>query len=135
MSVGHFSAIAEDECLELLRLRQVGRLGWVSDGLPNLLPITYLCTGRELSFRTSTSSPLAAITGPVVFEIDDIDEETRTGWSVVARGDIEVVDGTEGDQVEPWAPGVREERRRVTISSVSGRSVSQGSEGGLDAYA
>ena len=133
MVVGHFSVIEPDECWALLRQRQVGRIGWVYQDQPQILPVTYLVVDHGLTFRTAAASSLAAITGSVVFEIDDIDEETQTGWSVVARGQISTVDGP--TQVEPWAPGVRDQMRLITVDHVSGRAVSQGSEGDVDVYA
>src|SRR5581483_11023870 len=52
----------------------------------------------------------------VTFEVDQIDERTRSGWSVLVRGlaeevtsehRTELIERTKATGVEPWAPGDR----------------------------
>lgn len=76
------------ECLQLLdtHLPKVGRLGIVSTGRPDVLPVNYAVVGGEVVFRTGLGEKLAvAVDGaPVAFEVDAIDQSWQEGWSVTA---------------------------------------------------
>ncbi|WP_022910023.1 pyridoxamine 5'-phosphate oxidase family protein [Aestuariimicrobium kwangyangense] len=135
MEHGHFTTIDPDECRTLLRQAGVGRLAWAVEGRVHLLPVTCTSDGETIWYRTSPGSPLAGAVGEVVFEIDDLDDETRTGWSVVARGVMADSGRTSTPAPEPWAPGERELGRAIRITEVSGRSVAPGTERDVDVYA
>lgn len=82
-------------------------------------------------FRTNPGTKLdaAAELPPVAFEVDAVDEGTRTGWSVLVRGTLAEV--TDPDDLErlhalplsPWAPGAKARYVRVEPASVSGRRI------------
>ncbi|MDW3180226.1 MAG: pyridoxamine 5'-phosphate oxidase family protein [Acidimicrobiia bacterium] len=119
-----------DECLELLRGQVVGRLGISDGGQPIILPINYALVAGSILFRTAPGSKLdiAQRTERVAFEIDDWDEEARTGWSVLVKGRAyEITDEwfvalCEHFGVEPWADQIpRTHWIRVSIEEVSGR--------------
>ena len=58
-------------------------------------PVTYHLHDEEIVFRTQNGSKLAAATRHAVvgFEIDDVDLQAHTGWSVLGIGEAyEVVD-------------------------------------------
>lgn len=80
--------IDKGECLELLRSEQVGRIGVVVDGLPEIFPVNYsLDASDSVVFRTAIGSKLpAAVNHQVVFEVDQFDRNWRTGWSVIVHG-------------------------------------------------
>ncbi len=83
------------ECLQLLdtHLPKVGRLGIVSDGRPDVLPVNYAVVGGEVVFRTGLGEKLAvAVDGaPVAFEVDAIDQSWQEGWSVVVHGHAQLL--------------------------------------------
>ncbi|MGJ6979016.1 pyridoxamine 5'-phosphate oxidase family protein [Aestuariimicrobium soli] len=135
MDNGHFAVIEPAECRLLLRAAAVGRLGWVIEGRVQILPVTCSSDGDTIWFRTAPRSPLAGALGEVVFEIDDVDAETRTGWSVIARGVLEDSGRTTVPTPDPWAPGERELTRAIRITEISGRSVAPGTERDVDVYA
>lgn len=135
MDNGHLAVIDADECRLLLTQAPVGRLAWVSEGRVQILPVTCSSDGSTIWFRTAVTSPLARALGEVAFEIDDVDPETRTGWSVVARGVMEDIGRTTTPTLEPWAPGERELKRAIRITEISGRSVAPGTERDIDVYA
>lgn len=126
---GHFTRISGDECRQLVRARTVGRVAWVgSDGV-QILPVSYTVTDDRIAFRTSPDSVMSVFLDPmdVVFEVDDVEEDTATGWSVVVRGRATgyLHGGPEGIELpRPWAPG--ENRLIVVIepSAYTGRAVS-----------
>ena len=66
-------------CLRLLGTGRIGRVGFVSDGQPHVLPVNYVASDAgEVVFRTTDGSVLTAVAGgPAVFEIDGYDEQSR----------------------------------------------------------
>ena len=104
--------LGPDECLDLLRSEPVGRLAFVHDGSPDVLPVTYVVSHGGVAFRTAAGSKLdTALMGrPVAFEVDGFDRERRAGWSVVLKGVAEFVEDpdriAELDErdLQPWSP-------------------------------
>ena len=75
------------ECLDLLRVGGLGRLGLSIRALPVVLPVCYGLLGDDVVFRTGTGTKLAAaVDGAVVcFEADHFDPPNG-GWSVCVTG-------------------------------------------------
>lgn len=124
--------LERDECLDLLAGQPVGRLAFVLAGRPMVLPVNYAMDGDNVVFRTGAGSKLATALrriGVVAFEIDGWDEETRTGWSVLAQGSLDgVLDLTEMARLDhlglaPWLDSRRPHWVRLTIERVSGRAI------------
>jgi nitroimidazol reductase NimA-like FMN-containing flavoprotein (pyridoxamine 5'-phosphate oxidase superfamily) len=87
--------IDRTECLRLLAGGAVGRVVFTDAALPAALPVGYVLVGEEIVFRTPYGSRLAvAVVSAVVgFQVDDLDADTRQGWSVVGVGQAyEVID-------------------------------------------
>lgn len=123
---GGLAALDEAECLRLLATRSVGRLAYVARaGTPDIAPVNYVLDGRDVLVRSGPGPKLqAAERGDrVAFEVDDLDEQVRAGWSVVVAGRARVVPPAEAarlDLPEPWSQGPR--RHVVRISGrVTGR--------------
>jgi uncharacterized protein len=103
--------IGYDECLELLGSQPIGRIAVVHDGVPTILPVTHTMIGASVMFRTRDGSKLeAAIMGrPAAFEVDSYDADLRSGWSVVVRGVVDMIDDPDRlaqlDEVDlvPWS--------------------------------
>ena len=76
------------ECLQRLAKARLGRVAFVSQGDPVILPVNHGMDGENIIFRTATGTKLlAADTEQVVaFEVDGYDADRRTGWSVMVRG-------------------------------------------------
>lgn len=74
-----------------------------------------------------TQQPLLA--GQAAFEIDGIDEESRTGWSVIVAGKTEEVTGPsdvrrlDALRLEPWSPGPKPGWMRIRAFTVTGRRI------------
>jgi nitroimidazol reductase NimA-like FMN-containing flavoprotein (pyridoxamine 5'-phosphate oxidase superfamily) len=77
-----------DECLRLLASRSFGRIGLSADALPTIVPVNYAVVDDQIVIRTRRGTQLARATrdAVVAFEVDEFDERTGTGWSVVIRG-------------------------------------------------
>jgi hypothetical protein len=62
------------------------RSGWfVAPEGPQILPVTYQYRNGNVIFRTSTVGVLSGLVRrtSVAFEIDGIDEQVKSGWSVL----------------------------------------------------
>lgn len=128
--VSRMGVIDEARCMELVESTPVGRVGFLSDGVPLVLPVNFAVHERAIVFRTLEGQKLAAAAAdqPVCFEVDQWDADTRSGWSVVLQGTAhEVTNWAEKEQLEnigltPW---VKDQWRRMWIriepTALSGR--------------
>ena len=131
MRDNNLTVITPDECDALLRRSHLGRIAVVDEDLPLILPVNFVVDDADVVFRTNPGSKLDAALrqAPVAFEIDGVDEQNRTGWSVLIRGFAhEVTDAAELARLEqlavvPWAPGDNRHYIRVTSSQTSGRRI------------
>ena len=122
----HLTELTTEECYELLASRPVGRIAFVVDGSPIVLPVNHAVDGDDIVFRTSPRTELGRrmIRGRVAFEVDDFDEFNQSGWSVLFQGSVEYDDSDEvwpEDQSRPWAEGVRNLVVRIRPRLVTGR--------------
>ena len=88
-----FQELPAARCRELLAGQTMGRVAWNAPDGPQLVPVNYAYYNKTIVFRTvpeGVLSQLARRTN-VAFEIDGLDEDARTGWSVVVRGSAERV--------------------------------------------
>jgi nitroimidazol reductase NimA-like FMN-containing flavoprotein (pyridoxamine 5'-phosphate oxidase superfamily) len=123
--------LTKGECFSLLAGQRLGRVVLVDDRGPLALPVNFVLDQHTVLFRTDEGTKLdAAIRGrPVGFEIDGVDEATRTGWSVLVRGEAtEVIDRGELARVRrlplyPRAPGVKGHYVRIAPTSLTGRRI------------
>ncbi|SHN88439.1 Nitroimidazol reductase NimA, pyridoxamine 5'-phosphate oxidase superfamily [Geodermatophilus obscurus] len=128
--------IPVDECYRLLRTQQVGRLGVNAEHHPLIFPVNYGMDGQTIVIRTAPGTKLTAAShANVTFEVDEIDQRERSGWSVLVRGLAEeVTDAHAPDLVRrthaagasPWAPGDHGHWLRVIPQDVTGRRVVPG---------
>ena len=130
---GRLMELAEDECLELLTVKQVGRLGYVDEDGPVVVPVNYAVHDGTVSFRTSPHTSLGqhARNAPVAFEVDEIDDFTQSGWSVLVRGTAEYIDPDDlpaaaDHRPTPWPQGVRTLHVRIRPQSITGRRLLSG---------
>lgn len=132
-SEGELAALDDDDCFRLLGLRHIGRLGVIVEHYPLIFPVNYGMDDTVLVLRLGSGTPLRAGNhANVTFEIDEIDELRRIGWSVLVRGLLEEVGGshrpdlverTHHSGVQPWAPGDRGHWMRLIPHQVSGRRI------------
>jgi uncharacterized protein len=130
---GRLTELTEAECLELLATRQVGRLAYCDQDGPLAVPVNYVIHDGNVLFRTSPHTSLGqhAPGAAVAFEVDEIDDFTQSGWSVLVRGPSEYVDAddlpTAADaRATPWPQGVRTLQVRIRPLSITGRRLLAG---------
>ena len=103
--------LTTDELLQLLSTASVGRIAVTRDALPVILPVNYVVDGMSLVIRTTDGAILRAAQagGAVVaFEVDNLDERTMTGWSVLVTGtlrEVTAVSAVLRAEQLPLAPG------------------------------
>ena len=125
--------LSREECVALMAAEEVGRLVVVESGRPLIFPVNYALDGEAPVFRTASGTKLWASThAPVAFEVDSVDKDTKSGWSVVVHGiaqEVTAFDRTDlqyrvaGLPVAPWAPGEKPSFVRIEPRLITGRRV------------
>ncbi|QIK73405.1 pyridoxamine 5'-phosphate oxidase family protein [Propioniciclava coleopterorum] len=131
MIPGYFVTIDADECLRLLGEGTIGRVAWVSSRGLQVLPVSYTLVGDAVVFTVAEGTILGELSRPtkVAFEVDDLDTQTATGWSVLAQGETTPFAGDkEALKSLPWVPGHQDIPIAVELSFLAGRSVSAESD-------
>src|SRR4051794_21633110 len=87
---GDVTRLSRDECLRLLASRRFGRFAHVESARAlDVVVVNYLShPDGSVLFRTGPGPKLSAAErrDVVAFQIDDIDEQQHTGWSVLVVG-------------------------------------------------
>jgi nitroimidazol reductase NimA-like FMN-containing flavoprotein (pyridoxamine 5'-phosphate oxidase superfamily) len=120
-----------ETCLQLLETQTLGRVAVVVDRKPLVLPVNYAMHRGTVVFRTDPGTKLDAALGEefVAFEVDDIDEDDWSGWSVLVVGQAERVYQPEELEelrelpLRPWVQGDRAHWIRVLSTAISGRRI------------
>jgi nitroimidazol reductase NimA-like FMN-containing flavoprotein (pyridoxamine 5'-phosphate oxidase superfamily) len=124
----HLEALSTRECLAYLARGGLGRISFVVNGIPVILPVSYLLDDGEVVFLTGSGTKLRSAFAESIaaFEIDHLDAERR-GWSVLVIGETSADDDpAEVARVrelglEPAAPGPHDHVVRVRRRWISGR--------------
>ncbi len=119
------------ECWQLLASVPVGRLGVVSDGAPEIYPVNHAVDDWTIVFRTDPGSKVRGLlrSPAVCFEVDGIDPDHETGWSVLVKGRAaNVVDPDELRHLQSlslryWSLGEKEQWVRINPVEVTGRRI------------
>ena len=113
-------------CFVLLASQKVGRLV-VAGTDPFVAPVNYVLDEEGIVFRADKDSPGGRVCGAVVFEVDALDDDQQSGWSVVVRGEVEditgAVDPSLRERLQPWAPGPKDRWLRLHVREMTGRSL------------
>ncbi len=133
----HLESLDVDACLELLGQAEIGRLAFVEDDAPVVLPVNYLLDRGAVVVRTAEGSKLSAAVRQerVAFEIDSFDVQARVGWSVLVKGvAAEIWESRElelarGLPLEPWAPGTKDHYLVILSTSITGRRLTAPADG------
>lgn len=119
--------LGDAACKELLASHDVGRLAFVAEGYPVVLPVNYVYAEGRIWIRTDHGVKLDhAPMSAVAVEIDELRPESRTGWSVLARGvarwataeDLQVQ-----PHLRPWISGALPALIVVKVRHLSGRRI------------
>jgi uncharacterized protein len=131
MEPDRLDTLSVDECLELLATHHFGRVALEDDSGPLVLPVNYVLDRGSVVFRTDEGTKLDAAVRRerISFEVDHIDHDAGTGWSVLVRGRAEeIADPDELEHVrrlplDSFAGGERHRFVRLLSSSITGRRI------------
>jgi len=126
-----FEALDKEDCLELLKEAEFGRVAIVTgEGRPQIFPVNFAVHGHTVVFITGSRviqdwAPL----GHVAFEADNIDPATHEGWDVVVTGEgADVTDSRDPlalvartYAIKSWAPGRKDHWISILNPHFSGR--------------
>jgi len=113
----------------LANRQTVGRLCIVEHGYPLAFPVNYRLVHTDgadsIVVRASPRAAIGTYEGPASFEVDQIDVDRASAWSVIVRGTLRY--SRSDDQLPDTDPLVTEGRYRwkvLEVSAVSGRRFS-----------
>ena len=136
-SQGHLRELSRGECLGLLATKAVGRIAHAGPDGPEVVPLNFVLQHDTVLFATSPHSVLGRQLGLDVaafqvaaFQVDDSDDDTQSGWSVLLRGRVEPVETDDlppaAARPHPWASGQRSLRLRLVPRTITGRRLLPG---------
>lgn len=137
MSDPQRAAMPTWECYELVEACPVGRLCFLDGETPIAYPVSFKVHRVDdvsyLVMRTRPESLMAKHVGPASFEVDEIDVQSRTAWSVLFRGVVRPSHETDHLPVpDPWVVGGQDVWLLLEIAAISGRRfVARGSGDGF----
>jgi hypothetical protein len=122
------------ECWRLIVTQAIGRVAFVVDGEPAVLPVSFAVAGSMVVFRTALGSAFDRLVRDVevAFEVDHADPAYHSGWSVVGRGIARGIEGRlstgelSGLSLRPWGLQVAPGWIGIELREVTGRRIVQG---------
>ena len=121
------TVMTSEECWDLLRDEEFGRLAYLLVDEVHITPINYAVDGRSLLFRTAEGDKLLAVVMgyEVAFEIDRYGEDWAR--SVVVRGPARLLPEDEAHRAEnvplrPWTTTLKYNVVEIEPKVVSGRA-------------
>ncbi|MFN8075736.1 MAG: pyridoxamine 5'-phosphate oxidase family protein [Kineosporiaceae bacterium] len=126
---GAIEVLSDEECFSLLAEVEVGRLAVAVSGEVDIFPINFAVDGRSIVFRTAEGTKLVEVVlaGRVAFEIDGYHPAEGQAWSVVVKGDAEIIDRyddiyeAENLPLFPWNSAPKGRFVRIVPDEVTGR--------------
>jgi nitroimidazol reductase NimA-like FMN-containing flavoprotein (pyridoxamine 5'-phosphate oxidase superfamily) len=118
--------IAAEDCWALVRSRSLGRFAANRHGsCPLVVPVNYVVDGDEIVFRSGAGAKLkASVHGHVGLQVDEVDPQHRTGWSVLVEGTGRwLYEEQDAVDLDVWAPGERPYVIRITATRLTGRRI------------
>jgi len=119
--------LTSEECWEMLRDEEFGRLAYRLVDEVHIAPINYAVQEGSLLFRTAEGNKLLAVVmgSEVAFEIDRFDEESAR--SVVVRGNARLLPEDEAHRADnvplrPWTTTLKYNVVEIQPAVVSGRA-------------
>jgi uncharacterized protein len=125
--------LSAGECVRHLAESHLGRLGVVVDGAPEIFPVNHvydLVSGRVVFPSNDRTKLHAALHWPTVsFEVDGIDSDGRSGWSVLVVGRAQEVDDPDviaralSRRLVLWGGGARSRWVQIIPEKITGRRI------------
>ncbi len=118
--------LTDDECWDLLRGEEFGRLAYHLASEVHLVPVNYLVDGDRLVIRTAEGSKLLGIhmSEDVAFEVDRIEDDRAASVVLRARAhELTGADARKADELplRPWVPTTKFSFIAIEPFEMSGR--------------
>jgi nitroimidazol reductase NimA-like FMN-containing flavoprotein (pyridoxamine 5'-phosphate oxidase superfamily) len=135
MNDARLEVLSPSDCRFLLRENTFGRIAFVVNDAPVVLPVNYRLveTGGKtwIALRTRPGNVIDQASMTVAFEIDGIDSVRHQGWSVLVRGTLHHVDPDAAGfrarfDPEPWILAERDAWLIVDPFAITGRRLHPG---------
>ena len=118
-------------CWDLLASTPIGRVGVLNDSAPEIYPVNHVVDEGTIVFRTDPGSKLRGLlrSPAVCFEVDGVDPDAATGWSVLVKGmatEIHHPDDLRRIAELPlryWTVGDKAHWIRISPAEVTGRRI------------
>jgi nitroimidazol reductase NimA-like FMN-containing flavoprotein (pyridoxamine 5'-phosphate oxidase superfamily) len=131
MPTGGLLVIPEAECRTLLASTDLGRIVISLEALPVAFPVNFRIIDDAIVFRTGSGTKLrAAVDNRVVgFQVDRVDRDGASGWSVLVHGTASVVSdpdriaALDRHDIRSLSPEPLLFYVRISIDRVSGRRI------------
>lgn len=117
------------DCWEYLRRTSVGRLAVIIEDSPEIFPVNFAIEHSAIVIRTGDGAKVDAIRANpgAAFEIDGIEPDSGTAWSVVLKGSAKEI--THPDELRdtvsldlsPVQSGTKNHFIRITAEVLTGR--------------
>jgi nitroimidazol reductase NimA-like FMN-containing flavoprotein (pyridoxamine 5'-phosphate oxidase superfamily) len=121
------TVLGPDECWQMLREEEFGRLAFRLVDEVHITPINYAVDHDTLLFRTTGGNKLLSVAmgSEVAFEIDRYDDDTAR--SVVVRGSARILPEDEAHRAEsvplrPWVGTPKYDVVEISPRAVTGRA-------------
>lgn len=128
---GQLTQLSIEECAALLSTKRIGRLCYIARAsTPDVAPVNFTLDGRFILIASGPGPKLQAAErgDTVAFEVDDLDEATQDGWSVVVYGRATRLSESKAAKAvarsghpRPWAVGPRDAIIAIEMTRVTGR--------------
>ncbi len=123
------TVLPTNDCLQLMRTAEVGRLAVSIAERPDIFPINYVVDHGAIVFRTAEGTKLAAsvLGRGVAFEVDGYDADAGEAWSVVVKGHAVEVERLQDlfDALDlplfPWHAAPKHRFVRIEPVEITGR--------------
>jgi nitroimidazol reductase NimA-like FMN-containing flavoprotein (pyridoxamine 5'-phosphate oxidase superfamily) len=125
--------LSEQACRLLLDAVAVGRIAFVVEGMPVILPVNYRVlnndSGLSIVLRARSGHTIDGAPHHVAFQIDGTDHGHQQGWSVLVRGELRHLDEVEierlceGFDPKPWPRQARTSWLIIKATTVTGRKL------------
>lgn len=127
--MSHLRDLDLADCLDRIIGGTVGRVAVSTPDGPHIVPVAYAVVDETIAIRTSAYSILgtSARDAVMAFEVDHVDDGSRSGWSVTVRGrcsvetDPRAIARLREALGDGWVSGARTLYLRLPLEHVSGR--------------
>jgi nitroimidazol reductase NimA-like FMN-containing flavoprotein (pyridoxamine 5'-phosphate oxidase superfamily) len=126
---GAMEVLNHEQCWSLLGSVEVGRLAVAAAGDIDIFPLNFVVNDHTIVFRSAEGTKLVEVVlaGRVAFEVDGYEPERGRAWSVVCKGEAQMLDkwddiyAAQDLPLFPWNHSPKERFVRITPYEMSGR--------------